>query len=183
MTAPVSAETEDAALSLTLAVVAASQGPLLLLDERLTVLAASRSFCRAFDIDPAHVEGVQIFALGKGEWDAPQLHSLLTETASGEVEIVAYEFDLVRPGRKIRRLSVHAQLLSYRDLDHVRVLVAITDITDALANEQATEKLRRENEVLLNEVRHRVANSLQIVASVLMQSARRTQSDEVRGSL
>jgi len=183
MTDPVSTEKEDAALSLTLAVVAASQGPLLLLDEGLNVLAASRSFCRAFDIDPALVEGVQIFALGKGEWDVPQLRSLLMGTTSGEVQIEVYEFDLNRPGREIRRLSVNAQLLSYLDLDRVRVLVAITDITDALANEKAKEHLRRENEVLLNEVRHRVANSLQIVASVLLESARRTQSDEARTSL
>jgi two-component sensor histidine kinase len=34
--------------------------------------------------------------------------------------------------------------------------------------------------VLLQEVHHRVANSLQIIASILMQSARRVQSQETR---
>jgi two-component sensor histidine kinase len=38
----------------------------------------------------------------------------------------------------------------------------------------------REKDVLLRELQHRVANSLQIIASVLMQSARRVQSDEAR---
>src|SRR4029078_5833249 len=37
--------------------------------------------------------------------------------------------------------------------------------------------------ILLQELQHRVANSLQIIASVLMQSARRTQSEEVRANL
>ena len=37
--------------------------------------------------------------------------------------------------------------------------------------------------MLLQEVQHRVANSLQIIASVLMQSARRVQSEEARGHL
>jgi len=36
---------------------------------------------------------------------------------------------------------------------------------------------------LLQELQHRVANSLQIIASVLMQSARRVQSDETRTHL
>ena len=35
----------------------------------------------------------------------------------------------------------------------------------------------------MQEVQHRVANSLQIIASVLMQSARRVQSEEARGHL
>ena len=37
--------------------------------------------------------------------------------------------------------------------------------------------------MLLQEVQHRVANSLQIIASVLMQSARKVQSEEARGHL
>jgi two-component sensor histidine kinase len=35
----------------------------------------------------------------------------------------------------------------------------------------------------MRELQHRVANSLQIIASVLMQSARRVQSEEARGHL
>ncbi len=41
----------------------------------------------------------------------------------------------------------------------------------------------REKGLLLQELQHRVANSLQIIASVLMQSARRVQSDEIRTHL
>jgi two-component sensor histidine kinase len=41
----------------------------------------------------------------------------------------------------------------------------------------------REKAVLLQELQHRVANSLQIIASVLMQSARKVQSDETRTHL
>jgi two-component sensor histidine kinase len=174
---------EDAALSLTLAVVAASRGPLLLLDRDLRVLAASRSFCREFDLDPIGVAGITLFGLGNGEWDLPQLRSLLTGTAAGDTSIEAYEFDLKRPGLPIRRLSMNAQLLAYLDLDHVRVLVAIADVTAVLADDREKSALRLENELLLKEVRHRVANSLQIVASVLLQGARRTQSEEARSHL
>jgi two-component sensor histidine kinase len=182
MAASPSTEKEDAALGLTLAVVAASQGPLLLLDGGLNLLAVSRSFCQAFDINPAKTQG-SIFALGHGEWDVPQLRSLLTGAAAGDAAIETYEFDLKRPGVEPRRLSVKPQVIVYSDLEHVRILVALADVTDALANKKAKEELQRENELLLREVRHRVANSLQIVASVLLQGARRSLSEETRSTL
>jgi len=45
------------------------------------------------------------------------------------------------------------------------------------------EDALRHSSVLLHEVRHRVANSLQIIASVLLQNARKTESEETRGHL
>ena len=183
MTGPTSTEKEDAALSLTVAVIASSNGPLLLLDEELNVVVASGSFCGAFGLDPITVVGIPVFELGHGEWRVPQLRTLLMATAAGDPPIEAYEFDLTRMGVEVRRLSVHAQRLAYLDLDAVRLLVAITDVTEARADAKAKEQLSRENVVLLQEVRHRVANSLQIIASVLLQGARKTQSEEARGHL
>jgi len=181
--AATSTEKEDAALSLTVAVVASSNGPLLLLDEDLRVVVASGSFCRVFNIPAASIAGTEISALGDGEWNVRQLRSLLTATAAGSPPIESYEFDLHRPGAASRSLTVHAQRLDYLDLEHVRLLVAIADVTEARASEQAKERLHRQNEVLLKEVRHRVANSLQIIASVLLQGARNTQSEEARNHL
>src|SRR6185436_15218963 len=45
------------------------------------------------------------------------------------------------------------------------------------------DDLVREKEVLLQELQHRVANSLQIIAAVLMRSARSVQSEETRTHL
>src|SRR5579862_2649360 len=57
--------------ALALALVAASDAPILLLSGELGVVAASASFCQAFQIDPATIEGASLFAIGAGEWDAP----------------------------------------------------------------------------------------------------------------
>ena len=57
------------------------------------------------------------------------------------------------------------------------------DVTDARIAEKLKDDLLKEKAVLLQELQHRVANSLQIIASVLMQSARRVQSDEARTHL
>lgn len=176
-------EKEDAALSLTVAVVGSSIGPLLLLDEGLNVVIASGSFCRQFGVDPATVVGKSLFELGDGEWNVPQLRSLLTLTAEGKPPPDAYEFDLPRQGEGARCISIHAQRLVYLDLAEVRLLVAITDITEARADAKIREQLSQQNGLLLQEVRHRIANSLQIIASVLLQGARQTLSEEARGHL
>lgn len=170
-------------LSLMLAVIASSNAPLLLMDGELKVVAASASFCRDFQIDPASVPGNPFSSLGHGEWDVPQLTSLLEGTASGAAEVHAYEFDLKRDGQATRLLVMNAHKLDYDDKDRTRVLMAVADVTQARASEKLKDNLLREKAILLQEVQHRVANSLQIIASILMQSARKVQSEETRGHL
>ena len=80
-------------------------------------------------------------------------------------------------------MVLNAHKLDYGDDEHVRLLLAVVDVTDARASEKLKDDLLREKAILLQEIQHRVANSLQIIASVLMQSARRVQSDEARGHL
>jgi two-component sensor histidine kinase len=167
---------------LSLAMVAASDAPLLLLDGDLVVIALSDSFCLAFDVEPATASG-SMFALGLGEWNMPQLRSLLTATASRNAALEAYEMDLKRPGKEARRLVIKARRLEYGDPDAIRVLVTVSDVTDARLADKFRDDLVREKAVLLQEVQHRVANSLQIIASVLLQSARNVRSEETRTHL
>ena len=81
-----------------MALVFSSQAPLLLLDDKLVVIAASDSFCRIFQIAPAAATGVVLSQLGAGEWNVPQLDSLLKATIAGDAAIKAYEMDLIRAG-------------------------------------------------------------------------------------
>jgi len=167
----------------TLAVVVSSNEPLLFLSADQRVIAASATFCRAFNIDPATVPGQRLSELGNGEWAMPTLASLLSATASGSAQIEAYEIDLIRPNQETRQLVVHARTLDDGDIEHIRLLLAVTDVTDVRAEARLKDDLIREKAILMQEVQHRVANSLQIIASVLMQGARQVQSEEARGHL
>jgi len=171
------------ALNLALAVVASSNAPLLLLDSNLTVIAASESFCRAFDLDMALVEGRLLASIGEGEWDVPQLASLLKATASGFAAVKDYEMLLARKGRDKQCLVLNATKLAYADDENVRLLLSVLDITEVRAAQKLKEQLASEKVLLVRELNHRVANSLQIIASVLMQSARKVQSEETRSHL
>jgi two-component sensor histidine kinase len=173
----------DIALSLALAVIEASNVPLLLLDGDLSVIAASASFRRAFEIDPSTVSGRKITELGAGEWALPQLRSLLEATAARHADIEAYAMDLQRDGHETRNLILNARRLAYLDDETVRLVLTVSDVTEARAAERLRDDMIREKALLLLELQHRVANSLQIIASVLLQSARRVQSDETRSHL
>ena len=169
--------------TLSLALVASSDAPLLLLNGDLSIIAASRSFCDAFHVDEGSASGSTIFTLGSGEWGLPKLRSLLTATASGQAAVTGYEIDLKQFGRQVRRLVIKAQKLNYGSTDATRLLVTIIDMTEALRTAKEKDDLLREKAVLMQQIQHRVANSLQIIASVLMQSARNVQSDKTRTHL
>uniref|UniRef100_UPI0031017352 sensor histidine kinase n=1 Tax=Neorhizobium sp. EC2-8 TaxID=3129230 RepID=UPI0031017352 len=154
-----------------------------MLDGNLVILAGSKSFCGAFQIDPTAVNGNHMAGLGSGEWDIPQLDSLLRATANGFAEITNYELKLKRSDRPTRDLLVDAYKVENPDRSNIRILVSVADVTEARINEKLKDDLLREKAILLQELQHRVANSLQIIASVLMQSARRVQSEESRTHL
>jgi len=182
--APHSSLSNDVSLNLALAVIASSTAPLLLVNgDDFTIIAASKSFCRAFQIDPATISGMPLRELGVGEWDVPQLTSLLRATSAGYAHVDSYEIDLCRKGHEDRRLVLNAEKLDYGNDDNVRLLVSVADITDARMAAKLKDEMLKERAVLLQELQHRVANSLQIIASVLMQNARKVQSDDARTHL
>ena len=166
--------------NMSIALISSSFSPLVLLNENLTVIAASNSFCRAFDIDCAVVTGKKLADLGEGEWKVRQLDLLLRATIAGNAAIDVYEMDLVRPGKDTLRLLINAHTLDYFEAESVRVVLAITDVTSQRLVDKVRDDLVREKQLLLHEIQHRIANSLQIIASVLLQSARKVQSTETR---
>ncbi|MGU9982366.1 sensor histidine kinase [Phreatobacter sp. HK31-P] len=175
---------------LALAIVASSQAPLLLLDQTFKVIAASASFCSTFRVERGDVEGRDVFALGRGEWTLPKLRSLLHAALASDAEVGPYEMDIARTSDQPRCLVMNAHRLRFGDEEDVRLLLTISDVTRLRASEASAKEVLREKDdllrqkiVLVQEIQHRVANSLQIIASLLMQSARRVQSQETRSHL
>jgi len=169
-----------AAESLALALIHASRVPVLLLDADSRVVGASDSFCAAFVFAPESMAGCDLAKLGEGEWNAPQLRSLLRSTFARTASVDAYEMDLVRSGHPDACIILNAHLLDYNEDAAALVMLTVSDVTSARLAERIKDDLIKEKQVLLLELQHRVANSLQIIASVLMQSAKRVQSEETR---
>lgn len=174
---------DEPSASLALALISTSQAPLLLLDDHLRVVSASASFCQAFDLVSAEIEGSELRSIGKGEWARPQLSSLLRATIAGVAQIDAYELQLEREGHDPACLMLHSHRLDLGGGLLPMIALTITDVTSARLAAKIKDALVEEKRVLLQELQHRVANSLQIIASVLMQSARKVQSEESRSHL
>jgi two-component sensor histidine kinase len=182
-------EIEDAQ-TLAQAIVDTIHEPFLVLDADLRVLTASRSFYRAFKVDPDQTQGCLLYALGDGQWDIPALR-LLLETIIPE-QAAMDDFEVVHdfPGLGRRIMLLNARKVAYETSPVMTILLAFTDITARRAIElekedllEKTESLLRQKQVLLQEMEHRVANSLQIIASILMLKARAVASEETRHHL
>jgi two-component sensor histidine kinase len=63
------------------------------------------------------------------------------------------------------------------------VLVAIEDVTERRTLEREKDELLRQKDLLLQEMHHRVNNSLHIIASILLLKAQTVQSEETRRHL
>jgi len=170
--------------TLAFALIIASETPLVLLDGKLGVIVASASFYHNFGLTQPGAARVGFADLGEGEWSRPQLIGMLQAIAAGSPAIEAYEMDLVRPDLPVCHLLLSANLLDYKGAaSGTRIVLAISDVTAARAVDKLKDEMLRERQLLMQELQHRVANSLQIIASVLMQSARKVNSEETRGHL
>ncbi len=170
----------DDGRALAQAIVDTVREPLLVLDEDLRVVAASRSFCLRFEVAKEYVQGRLVYALGDGEWNIPELRLLLEEILPQHTVIEAYEVEHDFPGIGRRKMLLNAREVFDQVNAHKLILLAIEDITARRAGELKASDLLRQKEILLQEMQHRVANSLQIIASILMLKARTVQSEETR---
>jgi chemotaxis protein methyltransferase CheR len=60
------------------------------------------------------------------------------------------------------------------------ILFGIEDVTERRALEREKDELLRQRDILFEELQHRVANSLQIIASIILLKARAVPSEETR---
>ena len=183
-----SAEWADT-LGLARALIDASNQPLLLFDGDLRLITASVAFRTAFGWgEEAH--GRALASLGDGDWDTPQLRNLLESALSYGEDPGLYETDLIKKGKEPRRLVLKVQLVDHGGVQGQWILLSVEDVTEARAAEHQImtllmekDAMLRERAMLLVEMQHRIANSLQIIASVLQLKARAAGTPDGRRQL
>jgi two-component sensor histidine kinase len=165
------------------AIVDTVRDPLLVLDEELRVVTASRSYYSAFGVNRQDTEGRLLFELGNGQWDIPDLRKLLGDIIPRHTTIEKYEVEREFPSIGRRTMLLNARKIFYEGNGATSLLLAIEDETERRALEREKDELLTQKDLLLREMSHRVNNSLSIIASILLLKAATVQSDETRRHL
>src|SRR5689334_16609913 len=113
--------------------------PLLMLDTTLRVRSANRAFYQTFQVTSEETENRLIYELGNGQWDIPDLRTLLEDVVPKSSVFNDFELEHTFPviGRRV-------MLLNARRLEaghHGELLVlAMGDVTDRKQAEEALLK-------------------------------------------
>jgi two-component sensor histidine kinase len=152
--------------------------PFIVLDDKLRVLAASASFYQIFKVESEQTRGRLLYSLGDGQWDIPALRLLLETIIPEQAAMDGFEVEHDFPNLGRRTMLLNARQVIYEDKSNRTILLAFMDVTNRRAIEREkenflkqTEDLLRQKDVLLREMEHRVANSLQIIASILLHAS------------
>jgi PAS domain S-box-containing protein len=117
--------------------------PLIIMDENLKVVLASRSFCQVFKVKPEETEGQFIYDLGNQQWDIPRLREFLEDilpktTSFDNFEV---EHDFPNIGKRIMRLNA---CRIYLQANRTRLIVlTIEDITERKKIKELEAKIKR----------------------------------------
>jgi PAS domain S-box-containing protein len=168
------------AAALARAIVNTVRDPLLVLDQELRIVAASRAFYQIFELADQDIREHPIYEIEDGQWNIPELRTILETIAKDHATVEGYEVDrdFPRVGRRVMLLN--ARKVFYAEAGHSTTLLAFEDVTERRAIEERVQELLQDKDMLLLEIQHRVANSLQIIASILLMKARTVQSEETR---
>ena len=168
------------ACALAQAIVDTVREPVLVFDKDLRVIAASRSFYAVFKVTPQDTQGRPLHELGDGQWNIPKLRLLLEKIIPEHGVMEGYEVEHEFPGIGLRTMCLNARQVFYEGGADTTILLGIEDVTGQRASEREREDLLRQKDLLLQEMQHRIANSLQIIASIILMKARAVQSEETR---
>jgi two-component sensor histidine kinase len=172
------------------AIVDTVRDPLLVLDCDLNVAAAGRSFLSEFEVASEDVEGHSVYEILDGRFNLAGLATLLGKILPEHAVSENFEIDAVFPRIGRRILVVGVREVFFVQNVHKAILLSFQNVTqrrfieqerEALLND--TRRLLQEKQVLLLEMQHRVFNSLQIIANILMMKTRATTSEEARQHL
>lgn len=169
--------------ALTRAIVDTIHEPFLVLDADLRIIVASRSFYEKFQVTKEETQGKLLFEIGDGQYDIPALRHFLKNIIPEHTVMKEYKIshDFLTIGHRTMLLS--AREVVYENSSKKHLLLTIGDITGSELLDIEKEKISKQKDLMLKEMRHRMANSLQLIASILILKSEAVQSAEVRSHL
>jgi PAS domain S-box-containing protein len=148
--------------------------PLVVLENDMTIVTASKAFLTIFGITEAETHGRRVSELLQHQWDVPALRNLMEKVLPENKPIESFEIEDNFPGLGRRVFNLNARKISQPGNHAHRMLLVFEDITDRKQRE-------RDAEMLTNEISHRIKNNLQIVVGLIAYEAKWTAAPCVQG--
>jgi two-component sensor histidine kinase len=146
--------------------------PLLVLDGDLKIMAASRAFYLKFRVDAAQAIGRNLVDLGNGQWANVELIQLLKEVVPDHSTIEDYEITHDFPQIGVRTVLLNARKIFSEGHSTKTLLLAIEDVTERRFLEAERDRALDQSNRLLEELNHRVMNSMSMIGSVISMEGR-----------
>lgn len=126
--------------------------PLIVMDQHLRVITASRSFYEFFRAEPEDTIGKLIYNLGNNQWDIPKLRELLETILPQQTSFDDYkvEHDFTNIGWRTMLLNAR-QIERSQSKDRI-ILLSIEDITERNAIQEGLVKANKELEILTKDL-------------------------------
>ena len=159
---------------LTQSIVDTIRDPLVVLEDDMTIVTASKAFLTIFGIAGVDARGQRLSDLGQHQWDVPALRHLMEQVLPQNQPIEAFEIEDTFPGLGRRVFSLNARKISQPGNHAHRVLLVFEDITNRKQRE-------RDAESLTNEISHRIKNNLQVIIGLIALETRRSGEACARG--
>jgi two-component sensor histidine kinase/PAS domain-containing protein len=151
--------------------------PLLVLDGDLQIIAASRAFYLKFKVDAEQAIGRNLADLGNGQWANAELIRLLEEVVPDHSTIEDYEITHDFPQIGTRTVCLNARKIFSEGDNTKTLLLAMEDVTERRRLEAERDQALDQSNRLLEELNHRVMNSMSMIGSVISMEGR-TLNDE-----
>jgi len=114
--------------------------PLLVLDDRLRVISASRAFYQTFQVKPEDTEGQLIYELGNRQWEIAELRKILKEVLEKDAVFEGYRVEHDFPAIGHRVMLLNARSMYDREGVNRSILLAMEDIADRTGLELFSQK-------------------------------------------
>lgn len=156
--------------------------PLLVLDGDLRIIAASRAFYVKFKVEAEQSIGRNLVELGNGQWANAELIRLLEEVVPDGTTMEDYEITHDFPKIGKRTVLLNARKIFKAGNNTKTLLLAMEDVTERRRLEIERDLALDQSNRLLEEMNHRVMNSLAMIGSVISMEGRTLSDDECKAA-
>ncbi|NOG55258.1 MAG: PAS domain-containing protein [Planctomycetes bacterium] len=152
-------------------IIQALRQPLLIVETSLKIRSTNQQYCMEFEAKPDQTHGRYLFEVGGGLWDDPDLRDRLDRLREDGFEFNDYEVCCTLPTAGERTILVNGRTIPGDDTRRPLLLLALTDVTE-IRNTRERERL------MIQELDHRVKNTLASVLSLCRLTADSTTATD-----